>query len=464
MGSQTAWPGASFPGGSSASSPEREDLPLGTLGALRGHVDSVLKRLGETLLGKWHLDAVLGEGGMAAVYAATHRNGARGAVKMLRSSDPDVVSRFVREGYIANHVDHPAVVRALDDDVAEDGTPFLVMELLEGKSLADLAAARGGRIPVMQVLRVMREVLDALAAAHEHGIVHRDIKPENIFITVDGRVKVLDFGIAHLPDGCGPPSPKTLCGLVMGTPAFMSPEQARGRWDLVGPVSDVWAVGATMFTLLSGEVVHDEETVPELLAAIFTKPARSLREVMPNTALPVVALVDRALERRTADRWGSAREMRLALLEVEAALGKGDRFPAPSSVRATLPQGRRWPRPRRGAALAALDVSTGIVMLVLSVRSLSAGASPALPTARVAMADATHVTAPRSPIEVAPVMTGRTGERAPEDSSSGRTTAAVSAAARGIASSTPTTVIPTTAATSHVDGAPAHRNIYDRRH
>jgi serine/threonine protein kinase len=409
-------------------------------------VDSILERLGETLLGKWHLDAVLGEGGMAAVYAATHRNGARGAVKMLRSSEPDEVSRFVREGYIANHVDHPAVVRALDDDVAEDGTPFLVMELLEGKSLAELADARGGRLPVMEVLKVMREVLDALAAAHDHGIVHRDIKPENIFITVDGRVKVLDFGIAHLPEGCGPPSPKTQSGLVMGTPAFMSPEQARARWDLVGPMSDVWAVGATMFTLLSGQFVHDEETVPELLAAIFSRPARSLKEVMPNAALPVVALVDRALERHTADRWGGAREMRRALLEVEAALGKGDRLPAPSSMRSTIPQGRKWPVPRRSAALGALDVSTAVIMLVLSIRCLDAGAST--------------VTRSPSQVDASPPATAVLAMPAPEASSTVRPRAAAPPAEHAVVSPQPA-VTPT--ATSHVDSVTAHRNIYDRR-
>jgi serine/threonine protein kinase len=313
---------------------------------------------------------------MAAVYAATHRNGARGAVKLLRSSEPEEVSRFVREGYIANSVDHPAVVRVLDDDVAEDGTPFLVMELLEGKALFELANEQGGRLPVMEVLRAMREVLDALAAAHELGIVHRDIKPENVFVTLDGRIKLLDFGIAHLPEGAGPPSPKTQSGLVMGTPPFMSPEQARGRWDKVGPQSDVWAVGATIFTLLSGEFVHDEETVPELLAATFTKPARSLGKVMPHLPESVIALVDRALERHLPDRWGSAREMHQALIEVQAALVRAKRVRTSSPLATTLPQGR-WLAPKQNTALGALDLSVGIAMLVLSAHCFTGKASPA---------------------------------------------------------------------------------------
>jgi serine/threonine-protein kinase len=319
------------------------------------------------------------------------------------------------------------------------------MELLEGKSLEELASARGGRLPVMEVLKVMREVLDALAAAHEHGVVHRDIKPENIFITVDGRVKVLDFGIAHLPDGFGPPSPKTQSGLIMGTPAFMSPEQARARWDLVGPVSDVWSVGATMFTLLSGEFVHDEDTVPEILSAIFTRPARSLKVVMPNAALPVVALVDRALQRRTADRWGSAREMRLALLEVEAALGERSRRPPRSSLATTLPQVGKWPIPRRSAALGALDLMMGLLFLVLSIRCLDAGASTAEPFSdpMVATLDTPTIAGPElaSPIAIEPIVRGR-------------------AVPHGVVAQP---VAPPATATSHGDGVNGHRSIYDRR-
>ncbi len=422
---------------------------------------SILERLGGTLLGKWHLDALIGEGGMAAVYAATHRNGARGAVKLLHSSDPEQVSRFVREGYIANHVEHAAVVRVLDDDIAEDGTPFLVMELLEGKSLEELASEQGGRLPAMEVLRVMSEVLDALAAAHDHGIVHRDIKPENIFVTLDGKVKLLDFGIAHLPEGCGPPSTKTDAGQVMGTPAFMSPEQARGRWELVGPASDVWGVGATMFTLLSGRFVHDEETGPELRAAIFTKSVRSLKEVLPKATPPVVALVDRALQRRIADRWESAREMRLALLEVEAALVRGDRHPSSSSLTSTLVERQAPPVRRRRAALGALDACSAILLLALSARSLDARAQP-VTAGHLAGALLASGASPPPLVDVTEGATAMIGQPTPECPAS-RPIDVVPTVGCSVVSEPPTGV-PTRPVTRRVDGAPTHRNLYDRRH
>ncbi len=273
-------------------------------------------RVGTTLLEKWHLDALIGIGGMAAVFAATHRNGLRGAVKVLWapcSRDEEIRRRFLREGYIANRVNHPGAVRVLDDDTTTDGRGFLVMELLEGDPLHVLAGAQGGRLDPARVLLVSDQVLDALAAAHDRGIVHRDIKPENLFLTSDGRVKVLDFGIARIDEQRGPAFGATQSGAPMGTPGFMAPEQARGRWDLVGPHSDIWSVGATMFTLLSGAAVHDGETVAEIVSASFTKPARSIATVIPDLPGPLVDLVDRALAMEPAARWSDARAMQAAV-------------------------------------------------------------------------------------------------------------------------------------------------------
>ena len=190
-------------------------------------------RLGSVLKDKWHLDALLGVGGMAAVYAATHRNGKRVAVKVLHfelSADPIDRARFLREGYIANRIGHPAVPSVLDDDVAEDGSFFLVMDLLEGQSVLDRWSERNGPLPTTDVLIIADRVLDVLAAAHAQGIVHRDLKPENLFITRDGKVKVLDFGIARLRELN--PSASISGSATVGTPA----------WATVGTAA--WTTGA----------------------------------------------------------------------------------------------------------------------------------------------------------------------------------------------------------------------------
>jgi serine/threonine-protein kinase len=286
-------------------------------------LDRIEARVGRTLRGKWHLEQLLAVGGMAAVYAATHRNGLRGAVKVLHhkwSDNPAVASHFRREGYIANRVAHPDAVHVLDDDVDEDGSVFLVMELLLGTNLDDHAAKTARKLPADEVLCVVDRLLGVLAAAHDRGIIHRDIKPENLFLTIAGDVKVLDFGIAHL----GQPAPDwpsiTAAGMTMGTPAFMSPEQARGRWELVGAQSDLWSVGATMFTLLSGAFVHDDPTRSGMLEAVFTRPARSLAIVLPGAPSTLVALVDRALAHRFADRWPDARSMQTAVRATYAAM------------------------------------------------------------------------------------------------------------------------------------------------
>ena len=291
-------------------------------------VNRVKQRIGSLLKGKWRLEKLLGVGGMAAVYAAVHRNQNRVAIKMLHSElsvDPAMRLRFLREGYAANTVDHPGAVRVFDDDVTDDGAAFLVMELLEGETLETRAERLGGKLAPGELLLLADRLLDVLAAAHAKGIVHRDIKPDNLFLTTGGQLKVLDFGIARLrelgdPGGAERPGGghKTVAGTFLGTPAFMSPEQARGRWDEVDERTDLWAVGATMFTLLSGNSVHEARTVNEQLVLAVTTHAPSLAQRAPEQPPELVRLIDRALAYHKDDRFQHAREMQAALRETRA--------------------------------------------------------------------------------------------------------------------------------------------------
>jgi serine/threonine-protein kinase len=270
------------------------------------------QRVGSSLRrGKYMLDALIGVGAMAAVYRATHRNGSVVAVKMLHTElvgDDSLHARFLREGYIANQVTHPGLVKVLDDDVDDDGATFLVMELLTGRTLEDEREALGGRIEPVRLLLIVRELLDVLAVVHAAGIVHRDIKPENIFLTSEGAVKLLDLGVARLG-----PSAATAAGMAIGSPAYMSPEQAMGENARLDARSDLYAVGAILFTLLTGHRVHEGANAFERMRLAATTPARSMVEVWPDAKGALRNLVDVALRFDRTQRWSSAAEMGRAL-------------------------------------------------------------------------------------------------------------------------------------------------------
>jgi eukaryotic-like serine/threonine-protein kinase len=278
------------------------------------------RRVGRTLGDKWRLDRLIGMGGMAAVYAATHTNNQRAAaIKVLHrefSTKEDIRKRFLREGYIANKVGHPGAVTVLDDGTDEDGSVFLVMDLFHGETLHARATAGDGTLPVLEVLRITESLLDVLAAAHDAGVIHRDLKPENIFVTDEGDVKVLDFGIARLLEAKSDLT--TQAGMLVGTPTFMPPEQIAGKMELIDGRTDLWAVGAMMFTLLSGKLVHEAKSGNALLLHAMTAPARSLSDVLPEVHPSVRAVVDRALAFERQDRWPDARAMQLAVREALA--------------------------------------------------------------------------------------------------------------------------------------------------
>jgi eukaryotic-like serine/threonine-protein kinase len=319
------------------------------------------QRVGTVLRGKWTVDALIGIGGMASVYAVTHRNGKRLAIKLLHpafAEHHDARERFLREGYVANRVGHPGSVTVLDDDTAEDGAVFLVMELLEGQSL-EARLGDAGRLQPAEALFIADQMLDVLAAAHRQGIVHRDIKPGNIFLLKDGTVKVLDFGLARLKEG--PASGMvTRDGWVIGTVSFMAPEQARAKHDAVNSRSDLYSVGATMFLALSGRSVHEAPTPMDRLLLAMKQPARSLATVAADLPSEVVAVVDRALAFDQGERWPDALTMQAA---VRAAYAKLTGQPIPSTARTEYFGAAGWLRP----ALAKTDVGTDPTAFCYSV-------------------------------------------------------------------------------------------------
>ena len=303
----------------------------------------VRQRVGSTLNGKWRLDSLLGMGGMAAVYAATHRNGHRVAIKILHPHfcmDESLRARLQQEGYVANSIDHPGALRILDDDRAEDGAVFLVMELLQGEGLDARLKRKGWRLPRNEALAVTAGVLDVLAAAHAKGIVHRDIKPDNVFITRNGDVKVLDFGISRMrsqPDFMKATMGWTHQGALFGTLGFMAPEQALARSADIDGRTDLWAVGAMLFTVLSGRLVHEAPTANEQLVAAATRRAPPLSSVLPEADASLAALVDTALAFEPSERWQNASEMLDTLTAVALAGSPGVAAPADAqSVSALL--------------------------------------------------------------------------------------------------------------------------------
>ena len=277
-------------------------------------------RLGALFKGKYTLDRVLGTGGMASVYAATHRNGKEFAIKVLHpdlSMRTDTRTRFLREGYLANRVNHPGAVAVLDDDVAEDGSAFLVMELVHGQTVESLWERQRGQLPLSMVAGIGLQLLDVLAAAHARGLIHRDIKPSNLMLSHDGQLKVLDFGIARLRDMAGPNATQT--GTIMGTPAFMAPEHAMAKTDEIDAQTDVWAVGATMFTLATGKLVHEADNTQQILIKAATTPARSVASLMPAMPGGLSEVIDHALAFEKSNRWPSAIAMQNALREAARA-------------------------------------------------------------------------------------------------------------------------------------------------
>jgi serine/threonine-protein kinase len=272
------------------------------------------RRIGRTFANKWRLERILGIGGTSTVYAATNvEDGRRAAVKVFHkehSQRPKVLRMLLREARLVAEVEHPGTVRVYDDGVEVDGCAYIVFELLVGRSLEQLRQARGGRVPLEEVMPLGDAIMDALSAVHKAGIVHRDLKPANIYVLEGGGVKLLDFGYAKLRGYTADAAQN-----VVGTPSFMPPEQALGLTKKVDAQSDVWSLAATLFQILSGQSVHIASHMEAMMLASASTRPRSLSDAMPELATKVVAVIDRALSFRKIDRFPDIASMREAWLE-----------------------------------------------------------------------------------------------------------------------------------------------------
>lgn len=290
------------------------------------------ERLGTLVAGRYRLRRIIGEGGMGAVFEAdVIPSGQRVAVKLIKpeyASSQEVNARFVQEARAAASIGHPNIPAVIDAGTDDDG-PYLVLELLKGETLADLLDRRAAG--PQEALSIAAETVDALAAAHAVGVVHRDIKPENIFLVGGAEdrksVKLLDFGISKILTEQALGGGLTRVGTAVGTPDYMSPEQASG--NRVDGRADLWSMGAVLYEAISLKTPFEGESYQQLLSRILLHPHTPLIEQVPAVHPEVSALIDRALQKEPGHRFQDAASMRaeiqrvLSILPPDASLGVG---------------------------------------------------------------------------------------------------------------------------------------------
>ncbi len=264
-----------------------------------------------TIVNNYEVKALLGEGGMGSVYLAEHPYmGRKAAVKVLHrvfTGDAGLVARFMNEARAANAVKHPNIIDIIDVGILPNGLPYLMMEFLDGESLAT-RLQRMGRLAPSMALDIVKQMAAALGATHTAGIVHRDLKPDNLFLVKDStipgaeRVKVLDFGIAKLRGDMGNGS-KTSTGMLMGTPAYMSPEQCRGLSSEIDRRTDVYATGVILYEMLCGAPPFQSEGAGEILMMHATTPPDPPRNRNPEIPAHIEAAILKALAKSPALRF-----------------------------------------------------------------------------------------------------------------------------------------------------------------
>jgi serine/threonine protein kinase len=289
--------------------------------------DSGLVSVGSLLAGRYRVESVLGKGGMGKVYKAEHTGiGRTVALKVLHArlgGSKEAKERFQREARASGRLSHPNIVEVSDSGELEDGSLYLVMEALEGEPLG-ARLERDKRIPWPEALMMIRGVLSGLQHAHNKGVVHRDIKPDNIFLALkDGElvVKILDFGIAKLYAGNADDPATTRAGLTVGTPAYLSPEQAVG--GAITPASDIYSTSIVLYEMLTGRPPFLDDDPLTMLTAHVSRDPPPFAEVAPDLQMPpgLEAVINHGLAKVSAERISSASEYAAKLDDIARAAG-----------------------------------------------------------------------------------------------------------------------------------------------
>ncbi len=333
--------------------------------------------VGVTLSGTYKVEHVLGQGGMGRVYRAQHTRVSSKlyAVKVLHrefASDPNVLARFQREAEAAAAITHPNVVGVYDVDRTPQGAPYLVCEYLVGKDLSEQLRARG-KLDVQTVLHIALQVCAGVEAAHAQGVIHRDLKPQNVFLLADVKgevpprplVKILDFGLSRFLDGGS--SELTRAGVIMGTPAYMAPEQARG--ERADHRLDVYGIGTLLYTALSASLPFNEESPQATILAVMRASPTPIRALEPGVPESLAVIIERAMAKRPEDRFGSVSELREALVQVSESPSLAGRCPAGVSNQEQAgesPQHDRGPV-ERGRGPQSVDSSAQIALAGVTI-------------------------------------------------------------------------------------------------
>jgi serine/threonine protein kinase len=323
--------------------------------------------VGATLSGRYLITRKVGQGGMGAVYEATHMLiGKRVAVKVLLEKyarREAIVQRLEQEARLASSCQNEHIIDITDFGTTEDGRTFVVMEYLEGESMSE-CLARETRLPEQRILRIVSQAASALAAAHAKGIVHRDVKPENLFLLRrkdQDFVKVVDFGISkslRASDEAEEQPRLTQTGMVLGTPLYMSPEQARGDDELDARV-DIYALGVIMYEAATGRVPFIGNNYLSVISQVLNEEPRSPRELRPELSEEFEAIVMRAMEKDRASRYASAQEL---LADLTALLDD----PTRSTERARI----TGPRRKAGRTRSPLKIATWIALVAVVISAV----------------------------------------------------------------------------------------------